>query len=88
LYIDELLKIIQHSNIKLFADDITLDKEIVSPSGRKLLRDDLSKIYEWCRKWLLWLNPMKCEGICISYGHLLPCVAIFLGSQLIPLSDT
>jgi len=44
LYVDELHKIILHSNIKFFADDIALYKEIKSPSDRELLQDDLTKI--------------------------------------------
>ena len=81
MYVDELHKIIQHSNIKLFADDIALYKKIVSPSDRELLHDNLSKIYEWCRKWLLRVNLMKCESIYISYKHLPPLCSYFLGNQ-------
>ena len=69
LYLDEFHKIIQHSNIKLFADDITLYKENVSPNDHKLLQDDLPKIYEWYKKWLLKLNPLKCDSFCISCKH-------------------
>ena len=49
LYIDELHKIIHHNNIKLFADDIALYKEIVSPADCDLLQEDLSKIHDWCQ---------------------------------------
>ena len=44
LYVDELHRIVQHSNIKLFADDIALCKEIVFPSDHKLLQDDLTAV--------------------------------------------
>ncbi|XP_065904077.1 hemicentin-1-like [Dysidea avara] len=59
------------NNIKLFADDITLYKEIVSLDDHKLLQDDLTKIYELFKKWLLKLNPLNC----------------FLGGQQIPLKS-
>ena len=50
LYVDELYKITQHSNIKLFGNDIALYKEIVSRID--LIQVDLTKIYEWCKTWL------------------------------------
>jgi len=51
LFLDELHKIIHHSTIKLFADDIALYREIVSPADCDLLQEDLSKIYDWCKVW-------------------------------------
>ena len=51
----------------MFADDIALYKEIVSSSDQDMLQADLSKVFEWSRKWQLNLNPSKCETICISY---------------------
>jgi len=78
---------IHHSNIKLFADDIALYKEIKSPSDRELLQDDLTKIYQWCLKWLLKLNLLKCESICISYKHLPPLCVYCLRHQQIPLKS-
>ena len=70
LHVVELHKIFQHSDIKLFVDYIALYKAIVSLCDNELLQDDLIKLYGWCKKWLLKLNPLKCESICLSYKHL------------------
>ena len=87
LYVDELRKVSQHSIIKLFADDIALYKEIVSSNDCKLLQDDLTAIFEWCKKWLLKLNPLKCDSICISYKRVPPLCAYFLDGQQISLKS-
>ena len=47
-----------------------LYKAIVPLCDNEPLQDDLTKIYGWCKKWLLMLNPLKCESICLSYKHL------------------
>ena len=59
LYVVELHRNVQHGNIKLFADDIVLYKEIIFPSDHDLLQDDLTAIYGWCKMWLLKLNPIS-----------------------------
>ena len=67
LYIDDIHHCVSHCSIQMFADDIALYKEITSPSDQDLLQADLNQVYTWSRKWLLNLNPTKCDSICISY---------------------
>ena len=52
--------------MKLFADDVIIYKEIISPADAVLLQLDLSKVVQWAKKWLLRLNPDKCESIVLS----------------------
>ena len=85
LYVDELNKVIHHSTIKLFADDIALYREIISPHDQSLLQEDLTSIYEWCQLWQLNLNPVKCEYLCISYKHHPLTHDYTLAGQTIPL---
>ena len=66
LYIDDIHSSISHSSVLMFADDIALYKEVISPSDQDTLQADLSKVFEWSCKWQLNLNPSKCETICIS----------------------
>ena len=66
LYINDISSIVVHSKVRLFADDVTVYKEISSPSDTALLQSDLSCIAQWAKKWLLRLNPMKCDSIVIS----------------------
>ena len=67
LYIDDIHSSISHSSVLMFADDIALYKEVISPSDQEMLQADLSQVFKWSCKWQLNLNPSKCETICISY---------------------
>ena len=46
---------------------------------------NFSKMTQWCLKWLLKLNPLKCESVCISYKRLPPLCVYCLGNKQIPL---
>ena len=39
---------------------------LLAPDDVKLLQFDLSSIAQWAKKWLLRLNPIKCDSIVIS----------------------
>ena len=73
------------SAVKLFANDITINKEIVCPHDVGLLQLDLSKVVQWTKTWLLHLNPDKCESIVISNKsyHLFLNIVCILNSSLI-----
>ena len=83
LYIDDIYQSISHSSVLMFADDIALYKEIVSSSDQDMLQADLSKVFEWSRKWQLNLNPSKCETICISYKRSPPPASYRLNNHLL-----
>ena len=63
IFINDISSVVSNSTVKLFADDITIYKEIVSPGDIDLLQLDLSRVVQWCKTWLLRLNPDKCESI-------------------------
>ena len=46
-----------------------------------LLQKDLSSFYEWCRLWLLTLNPLKCKHLCISFKYIPPTFNYTLAGQ-------
>ena len=71
-----------------FADDIALYREIVLPSDQELLQEDLNQVYAWSCKWLLNLNPSKCDSICISYKHSPPLAQYQLGGQQLSTKST
>ena len=66
LYIDDLHSVVKHSKLKLYADDVTLYKEIKCESDCKLLQEDLDCICDWADKWQLRLNASKCDAFLIS----------------------
>lgn len=45
--------------VKLFADDCLLYRTIESESDTKQLHEDLSKMTEWSKKWLIRFNANK-----------------------------
>lgn len=47
------------TNIKLFADDCIIYKEINSPSDHMVLSNALLSVSDWCTKWQMTLNVKK-----------------------------
>ena len=66
LYINDISSVVSSSTVKLFADDVTIYKEIVCSADVDLLQCDLIKVVAWAKTWLLRLNPDKCESIVLS----------------------
>jgi len=66
LYIDDVKRAVQHSSVKVFADDISLYSQVSCYEDCSKLQDDLSCVYQWSLKWQLKLNPNKCEALNIS----------------------
>ena len=83
LYINDISTVVSHSKVKLFADDVTVYKEISCPNDATLLQLDLSNIAQWAQKWLLRLNPLKCDSIVISNKRSPPLPAYHLDSSVI-----
>ena len=68
--------------MKLFADDVTIYKEIICLADVDLLQLDLSNVVQWARKWLLRLNPDKCESIVLSNKRSPPVPKYYLDAKL------
>ena len=59
LYINDLPLHIS-SNVRIFADDTKVYREIHNESDRGLLQDDLNSLFDWSNKWKLNFNSSKC----------------------------
>ena len=57
------------SDIRLFADDTVLCREVKSISDAADLQADLHKLEEWSNKWLLRFHPDKCQVLRVSRGR-------------------
>ena len=68
IFINDLLDGIK-SGGKLFADDSKLFKMIQSETDRDILQEDLLKLQEWSRKWLLEFNEKKCKVMHIGRSN-------------------
>ena len=60
LYINDL-PTETHSNIRLFADDAILYREIKSNADCTILQEDINRLAIWEAKWLMKFNPSKCQ---------------------------
>jgi len=60
LYINDLPACIQ-SNVRLFADDCIIYREICSANDPETLQEDLKRLEEWEKKWRMTFNVDKCH---------------------------
>ena len=52
--------------IKLFADDCQLYREVNSMEDALVLQSDLDKLFTWSREWQMRFNPTKCYTLQVS----------------------
>ena len=65
LYINDITDSI-NSNIRLFADDSIIYREIQTPKDHDILQTDLNKLFEWATKWQMNFNIAKCDLLRIT----------------------
>ncbi len=65
LYINDIVKDLK-SEIRLFADDSILYREINSPEDHTILQQDLEKLEKWSNTWQMAFNVSKCEVMSIT----------------------
>lgn len=65
LYINDIVRDID-CNIRLFADDCIIYKEINSITDCTILQNDLNKLQKWQQTWLMKFNIEKCNIIHIT----------------------
>ena len=65
LYIDDIKKNIQ-SNMRLYADDIIVYREINSINDHDILQEDLDTLSVWTTTWLMDFNICKCAILPIT----------------------
>ena len=65
IYINDIGKDLS-SNVRLFADDCVLYREISSLCDCTLLQHDINLLHKWTQKWHLVLSTTKCKVMNIS----------------------
>jgi hypothetical protein len=65
IYINDLPEYVK-SNVRLFADDTILYRSIKSERDSRILQDDLDRLVDWERDWLMEFHPGKCQVIRVS----------------------
>ena len=66
LYINDITNQIQ-SNIRLFADDSIVYREIRSPADHQILQMDIQMLTDWSKKWQMNFNTSKCHLLTITH---------------------
>ena len=66
IYINDFADYIQHSTLRLFADDSIIYKEINNENDAKLLQSDLEAAGRWETDWLMHFHPDKCNILSIT----------------------
>ena len=78
IFIDDIVQAIEHSKIRLFADDTCLFLEVDDRNqSANLLNRDLTNIANWSKQWLVNFSPTKTKSLIISNkpdAHLNPPV--------------
>jgi hypothetical protein len=65
LYINDMPKYVQ-SLLYLYADDTKILRQVRSTEDETILQEDLLRLSEWSKIWLLEFHPSKCKVIEIS----------------------
>jgi hypothetical protein len=68
LFINDLPDCV-HSNVRLFADDCVLYRQIQSQSDCDALQHDINNLAAWESKWLMEFHPAKCNIMHITRAH-------------------
>jgi ribonucleases P/MRP protein subunit RPP40 len=55
IYINDLVRELK-SIVKIYADETKLIADVQEPEGAKQLQEDLNRINEWTKRWLIKLN--------------------------------
>ena len=66
LSVNDVISILNHSEVQIYADDMKFFKKIVTESDSTLLQHDLDNFYNWCTVNNLKLNIGKCQFVTYS----------------------
>ena len=82
MYINDMPDSVR-STVRLFADESLLYRVISSAKDATALQEDLDKLQQWEKDWLMAFNPDKCELIRITNKRkIIPATYTIHGQQL------
>ena len=68
IFINDICRVICNDvEMKLFADDVKLYRNIIDESSCNKIQTCLDNIFAWCNAWQLKLSPTKCAVLSIGY---------------------
>lgn len=66
IFVNDLPEVVG-STCRLFADDCKLYRTVSSEQDQKELQEDINRLCQWSKDWLLRFNIQKCKVV--SYGN-------------------
>lgn len=66
IFINDMVEVVKHSKITLFADDCRIMKRVKSQKDYEELQHDLTEMCSWMKENLLIINEDKCQKITFS----------------------
>ena len=61
MYINDLPEYIEHSSVRLIADDCLVYREINNHQDGNMLQEDLNNLQRWESDWQMEFHPQKCQ---------------------------
>lgn len=61
LFINDLPEYVHHSNVRLFADDCVLYRNICTNTDTVKLQEQLNSLLQWETGWQMEFHPSKCQ---------------------------
>ena len=60
-FINDLPEKVTHSSTRLFANDCILYRKITTPEDATLLQQDLNRLQDWEKTWMMEFHPDNCQ---------------------------
>ena len=86
IYVDDVDRCFLHSTVIKYADDVKIISEMTNDQSCDLLQQDLNRLAEWSRQWLLNINLNKCR--ILHFGSKVNFQNFFLGDSQLSCSSS
>jgi len=83
IFINDIVKCLQYSEILIYADDIKIFKAIDNSQEAHEFQLDLKSFCNWCSSHHMLLNISKCKTMCFSRSRIVMDFDYFLNDNLI-----
>lgn len=88
LFINDLPAYAKHSQIRLFADDCMLYREVTETEDCDLLQQDLTNLMTWAEDWNMQFHPQKCLHLTASLKKKQIASKYYMGNHQLQKTDS
>ena len=86
MYINDIAEGVT-SQMRMFADDSIVSRQIHTLAAHFTLASDLNKLLSWAKTWQMDFNVSKCAVLSVNTKRNISTYNYFMGSQQIPRTD-